>query len=230
MTTAFDPHAYSIVIRRVTEDGERLFHGTVRELPDLATYEATYRRAYDLLIDAIESLHKDADAAGRPFPSPEQTQGEFSGRVTLRMPTSLHRDVARMAENEGSSLNTFIITVLAEQVGQSRYAATATIPTGFNIQYAPPATAASWTTISASESPGGPELLNVGRSYYASYCRALGAIARYELVQPLSSLWGELAVGTSAPVDPSVVVASATSEEPTRPFGGVAASRRRARG
>jgi len=215
MATAFDPHAYTIVIRRVTEDGERLFHGTVRELPDLATYEATYKRAYDLLIDAIDSLHKDADAAGRPFPVPEQEPGEFSGRVTLRMPTSLHRDIARIAENEGSSLNTFIITVLAERVGESTRGTTTTMPIGVNIQFASPATAASWTTISASD----PALQLPG----------------YELVQRLvgglsSSFWGGPAVGTSAPVDPSVVIASATSEELTRPFGGVAASRRRSRG
>src|SRR5438034_6864055 len=115
----FDPSAYTISIRRVTEDGERLFHGTVRELPDLATFERTYKRAYDLLIEAIESLHSEAEAAERPFPAPAEVHDDFSGRVTLRLPMSLHRRVAQLADDDGASLNTFIIAVLAERVGRA---------------------------------------------------------------------------------------------------------------
>ena len=42
---------------------------------------------------------------------------EYSGRVHLRMPRSLHRDLARRAEQEGVSLNQVIVTALARSVG-----------------------------------------------------------------------------------------------------------------
>jgi len=42
MPDVFDPHAYTIVIRRALLDGERVFHGKVVELPDLEAFEPTY--------------------------------------------------------------------------------------------------------------------------------------------------------------------------------------------
>lgn len=47
-------------------------------------------------------------------PAPEQSH---SGRLMLRMPPSLHAELARAAEEEGVSLNTFILGVLAASVG-----------------------------------------------------------------------------------------------------------------
>jgi RNA polymerase sigma-B factor len=40
-----------------------------------------------------------------------------SGRLLLRMPESLHADLARAADRAGVSLNQFITTALAEVVG-----------------------------------------------------------------------------------------------------------------
>lgn len=42
---------------------------------------------------------------------------EYSGKVNLRMPKSLHRDLARRAQEEGVSLNQMIVTALARSVG-----------------------------------------------------------------------------------------------------------------
>jgi hypothetical protein len=42
---------------------------------------------------------------------------EFSGEVKLRMPTSLHRDLAMRAHAEGVSLNQFACAALAGTVG-----------------------------------------------------------------------------------------------------------------
>ncbi len=51
-----DPNEYRITVqRRETEDG-LLFEGTVHELPDVAVYGETCNQAYDLAVDAIESL------------------------------------------------------------------------------------------------------------------------------------------------------------------------------
>jgi predicted RNase H-like HicB family nuclease len=110
----FDPHAYTIVVKRTKVDGEHVFVAFVRELPDLVAYEPTYRRAYDLTIKAIESLHRVATEEGRPFPAPDSFQREFSGRVTLRLPIALHRRAATQADANSVSLNAYLTVLIAE--------------------------------------------------------------------------------------------------------------------
>jgi hypothetical protein len=45
-----------------------------------------------------------------------QQQGTHSGRLLVRMPQSLHAELARVAEREGVSLNTLITGALASAV------------------------------------------------------------------------------------------------------------------
>lgn len=113
----FDAHAYTIQTRKVTEDGETFFKATVVELPHLATYESTLQEAYEVLIEDIEVLHETAVRMGHAFPQPmvEPVQ-EHSGRLTLRIPRSLHRKLDEISTFEGVSLNSCVTTLLAEGV------------------------------------------------------------------------------------------------------------------
>jgi hypothetical protein len=52
---------------------------------------------------------------GREIPSPRGEQ-TFSGRLLLRMPSTLHADLSRAAEAEGTSLNQFIVTALSRSL------------------------------------------------------------------------------------------------------------------
>jgi hypothetical protein len=54
--------------------------------------------------------------------SDEGTKAEkfFSGRVLIRMPASLHRELANAASNDGVSLNQFACALLASGVGWRR--------------------------------------------------------------------------------------------------------------
>lgn len=65
-----DAHSYGIAVRKTVIDGESFFEATVRELPDLTEYGETYQEAYDLAIDAIETVADMYASAGRVFPSP----------------------------------------------------------------------------------------------------------------------------------------------------------------
>ncbi len=42
---------------------------------------------------------------------------DYSGNLSLRMPKSLHRDLSRRAKKEGVSINQYITTVLARDMG-----------------------------------------------------------------------------------------------------------------
>lgn len=109
----FDAHAFAIQTRRITENGETYFKATVAELPHLATYEDTPQEAYDVLIDDIEALHASALELKHPFPAPNTDHGH-SGRITLRLPKSLHRTLDSQATVEGVSLNLHVVTLLMQ--------------------------------------------------------------------------------------------------------------------
>ena len=51
----------------------------------------------------------------------------YSGRVLLRLPTSLHEQCVKMAREEGTSLNQFLLYAVAEKVGEKN--ATRRLPT-----------------------------------------------------------------------------------------------------
>ncbi len=70
-----------------------------------------------MIEDAKLGWIEDALESGDPVPEPRDTE-DFSGKVVLRMPKSLHRDLARRAKVEGVSLNQIMVTNLARSIGR----------------------------------------------------------------------------------------------------------------
>jgi predicted HicB family RNase H-like nuclease len=114
---SIDPHAYTISVRRDIFDGEVLFEARVKELPDASDYGESFEEAYDLAIDTIETTAAAYAEQGRAFSPPQVPADDFSGRVTLRLPRSLHRALATAAEDEGVSLNAHLVNVLGYFAG-----------------------------------------------------------------------------------------------------------------
>jgi antitoxin HicB len=52
------------------------------------------------------------------LPIPEPNKESYSGRFNVRLPKSLHRKLAKQAEEEEVSLNQFVTSLLAEGVGR----------------------------------------------------------------------------------------------------------------
>jgi predicted RNase H-like HicB family nuclease len=107
-----DPHRYNITIRRDNFEGDVLFEARVKELPDLVEYGESYEEAYDLAVDAIETAAEAFREKGRSFPPAMMPADDFSGRVTLRLPRSLHRNLSMAADDEGVSLNQHLVNIL----------------------------------------------------------------------------------------------------------------------
>lgn len=61
---------------------------------------------------AIETLEED----GRPLPKPE-FETPYSGNLSLRLGSDLHRRVAERAEIEGTSINSYLQTAIAHYLG-----------------------------------------------------------------------------------------------------------------
>ena len=108
-----DPHAYNITIRKGDFDGEVYFEARVKELPDLTEYADSHDEAYQLVVDAIETTAEVFQEKGREMPTPHIPADDFSGRVTLRLPKSLHRAMVEASEDEGISLNQYMVNVLS---------------------------------------------------------------------------------------------------------------------
>ena len=78
------------------------------------------RRAVDRMRAAVVEDGAEAypreEMATREVEEPQPQQNTHSGRLLVRMPQSLHAELARVAEHEGVSLNTLITGALASSV------------------------------------------------------------------------------------------------------------------
>jgi hypothetical protein len=112
-----DPYAYNITVRRAEVEGEVCFEARVKELPDLIEYADTAEEAYALAVDGIETTAEIMAEKGRAMPAAAIPAEDFSGRVTLRLPRSLHRALAETSEDEGVSLNQHLVNILSYYSG-----------------------------------------------------------------------------------------------------------------
>jgi antitoxin HicB len=55
---------------------------------------------------------------GKTIPEPDAKEGQYKGRLLVRVPKSLHRQVARAAERDDVSINQFILTAIAKEIGR----------------------------------------------------------------------------------------------------------------
>ena len=88
----------------------------VPEFPHLSALAATPDDAAREAQVAAEAFLEDVAETGEE-PPPPQVLESFSGQIRLRMPKSLHRRLTGCARMEGVSLNTLIVTLLAESAG-----------------------------------------------------------------------------------------------------------------
>lgn len=73
------------------------------------------RMAHDVRVLWIETAYEE----GLDIPLPSYPE-EYSGRFNLRLPRSLHRSLAQGAENDGISLNQYVMSVLARGDAQTQ--------------------------------------------------------------------------------------------------------------
>ncbi|HGE8334242.1 TPA: toxin-antitoxin system HicB family antitoxin [Serratia marcescens] len=110
-----DAEEYTISIRLESIEGERLYVARVDELPDVEEYADSYAFAHELVLDTIRTTQKIFERKGMTMPEPKAfVQPSASGRVTLRLPRSVHAKCTKEAEKEGVSLNSYLISRISE--------------------------------------------------------------------------------------------------------------------
>jgi len=105
------------LVRDEDDEGNVGFVAEVEELPGCLSQGATPDEAIHNVFNAMEGWLSVALEDGRPIPEPRVARS-YSGRFVLRIPQSLHADLARVAEREGVSLNQYVAITLARAVGR----------------------------------------------------------------------------------------------------------------
>lgn len=104
----------------------------VVEFPDLPGCSAVGNTEEEALAEskvASELWLDEYFEENKCYPVPKEISNSFSGRLLVRMPKTLHKELAAEAEEEGVSLNSLVVALLAQNYGRKM-----TKPT-FNITF-----------------------------------------------------------------------------------------------
>ena len=103
--------------RILTPDPDGRVTAEIMEFPSCVAYGDNAANALARLEDVAAEWIAATVEQGQDIPEPMDST-DFSGKLVLRMSRGLHRRAALCAEREGVSLNSFIVTSLAEAVGE----------------------------------------------------------------------------------------------------------------
>lgn len=109
---------YPFTVRPDIDDG-----GYIVEFQDLQYCVGTGDTVEEAIKDAMIAKEQWIKAAHEnritiPLPSIQEDKDEYSGRVTLRIPKSLHKLVIETAKKEGVSANQFLSHLISMGVGK----------------------------------------------------------------------------------------------------------------
>jgi antitoxin HicB len=108
-----------MVLTRAENGDGPAWTATVEELPGCRAHGPSPEQAAAAAGEAVERWVREAEAAGREIPPPGAAAAH-SGKLLVRMPRSLHAELTRASEREGTSLNAYIVGVLAASVAWRR--------------------------------------------------------------------------------------------------------------
>jgi len=106
---------YKIELHPASEGG---FVVSIPDLPGCISQGETVEEAMTMINDAKEAWIETALEDGCEVPEPAPGANEYSGKFNLRIPKSLHRDLARKADEEKVSLNALATYLLSSCLGK----------------------------------------------------------------------------------------------------------------
>src|SRR5262245_31038918 len=102
--------------RVVIPEQDGTFRAEIVEFPGCIAVGDTAAEALANLESVAESWLQATIAKRLHVPDPIEST-EYSGKLVVRLPKSLHKKAAYAAAREGVSLNQFIVSCIAEQIG-----------------------------------------------------------------------------------------------------------------
>ena len=105
--------------RRLVPDETGGYVASIHEFPGCIAEGETADEAMNNLNEAAASWVQVALSNGYEIREPASFHG-YSGKIALRIPRGLHKQVAELAELEGSSINQLLVTSIAQYLGSKR--------------------------------------------------------------------------------------------------------------
>ncbi len=107
--------------RTLIPAGDGTYFAEITEFRGCFAEGQTPAEAYTNLERVAESWIEAALSQGQEIPAPFAIH-DFSGRTVLRIPRSIHKQAAKFAEMDDTSLNQFFLTAIAARVGAEDFA------------------------------------------------------------------------------------------------------------
>lgn len=121
MVTKFNGKIQAILarpyVRRLLPDEQGGYTAYIHEFPGCVAEGETADEALDNLNAAAMSWLAAALALGQQVAEPMQPF-DSNGRIALRIPRSLHSDIAELAQLQGCSVNQLLTVAISEYVGK----------------------------------------------------------------------------------------------------------------
>lgn len=106
---------YPFKVETISQEEGGGFVITYPDLPGCMSDGETIEEALVNGEDASKAWIQTAYEKSIIVPEPNTVIDKFSGRITLRTPKSLHKDLVEQAEKEGISLNQYIVYLLSKE-------------------------------------------------------------------------------------------------------------------
>ena len=94
------------------------YTAAIPDLPGCITCGESQQEVLELIEDAKAGWLELALEDGNPIPEPTSPVRRYSGKFSVRLPRSLHRQLVERAKSDGVSLNQFINVALAQAAGR----------------------------------------------------------------------------------------------------------------
>ena len=110
---------YPVAVAPFKDDDFVGYRAFLIDIPAVESLGLTPEEAVADLEDVRSEWFAYARAKGIHIPAPDtafNNRADYNGRVTLRMPRSLHQQVAQKAALEGVSLNTYLNSAIERSI------------------------------------------------------------------------------------------------------------------
>lgn len=118
--------------RRLYQDDEGDWIAEIDDLPGCMADGKTPDEAIANSREAMRSWMESRISSGLDIPEPSIAE-DYSGRILVRMPKCIHRRLAIQAQQEGSSLNQYIVSLLSYGCAQFRSGPLQTVSSGYQL-------------------------------------------------------------------------------------------------
>ncbi|OHD56343.1 MAG: hypothetical protein A2Y33_12105 [Spirochaetes bacterium GWF1_51_8] len=108
---------YTRIIKN-NEDGSLFIK--ILELPGCISEGDNIEEAYEMINDAMRLWINDSLKNGKEIPLPdEMIEKKYNGKIHLRIPKHLHKELVEEAEKNCVSLNTYLVSIISMNMTQS---------------------------------------------------------------------------------------------------------------